>query len=80
MRRWKSCAVLTLAFALGALGCGGGSAASTAITLQISPIAASVILNTSQQFSSIVTGSTDSVVTWGLNDWHSKQGGFDRGT
>jgi DNA-binding beta-propeller fold protein YncE len=63
MRRWKFCTLLMLTLALGTLGCHGGGSSSS-IALQISPSAVSVITNTTQQFASLVTGTTDTVVTW----------------
>src|SRR5712671_2708411 len=66
MRRWKLCSILTLALGLGALGCGGGNAASTAISIAISPSTASVITNTTQPFSVFVTGSSDQTATWAV--------------
>src|SRR6266853_297511 len=66
MRRWKLCSILTLALGLGALCCGGGNAASTAISIAISPSTASVITNTTQPFSVFVTGSSDQAATWAV--------------
>src|SRR5713101_1259475 len=66
MRRWKLCSILTLALGLGALGCGGGNAASTAISIAISPSTASVITNTTQPVSVFVTGSSDQTATWAV--------------
>jgi len=51
--------------ALGALGCKGNSASST-VALSISPTVASVITNTTVQFTGSVTGSTDTTITWTL--------------
>jgi DNA-binding beta-propeller fold protein YncE len=64
MRRWKFCSIMVLALALGTLGCHGGGSSASTIALQISPTAVSVITNTTQQFSSLVTGTTDTAVTW----------------
>jgi len=63
MRRWKFFSILTLVLAFGALGCGGGTAASS-ISIAISPTVASVITNTTQTFSAFVTGSSDQTATW----------------
>lgn len=63
MRRWKFFSILTLVLASGALGCGGGTAASS-ISIAISPTVASVITNTTQTFSAFVTGSSDQTATW----------------
>src|SRR5450631_215354 len=64
MRWWKISSMgLTLAMALGALGCGGSSANST-VSLTISPVQASVITNRTLQFSSLVTGNSNTTVTW----------------
>ena len=49
MRWWKFSTILTLAAALGALGCGGSSSSGVSIT--ISPTTASVITNSTQLFS-----------------------------
>jgi DNA-binding beta-propeller fold protein YncE len=62
--RWrKLLSILTLALASGVLGCGGGSS-SSGVTLTISPTSSSVITNRTQLFSSLVTGSTNTAVTW----------------
>src|SRR5882762_3225309 len=63
MRRWKFFSILTLVLGFGALGCGGGTAASS-ISIAISPSVASVITNTTQTFSAFVTGSSDQTATW----------------
>ena len=62
MKRWKLSTILTLAAALGALGCGGSS--SSSVTITISPVSASVITNRTQLFSALVTGNTNTAVTW----------------
>ena len=62
MRRWKFCSILALALGVGVLGCGGG--ATSTISVTISPTTASVITNTTQTFTSFVTGTTDQAVTW----------------
>jgi DNA-binding beta-propeller fold protein YncE len=64
MKRWKLGSILTFAMALGVVGCGSSSTSSVVLT--ITPITASVITNTTQQFSSNVTGSTNTTVTWTL--------------
>jgi DNA-binding beta-propeller fold protein YncE len=64
MKRWKLGSILTLAMALGVVGC--GSSTTSSVVLTITPITASVITNTTQQFSSNVTGSTNTTVTWTL--------------
>jgi DNA-binding beta-propeller fold protein YncE len=64
MRRWKPYIVLTLALAIGALGCGGGGGSASTVILQIAASAGSVIVNHTDQINSQVTGSTDTVVTW----------------
>jgi len=63
MRRWKFFSILTLVLGFGALGCGGGTAASS-ISIAISPSVASVITNTTQTFSAFVTGASDQTATW----------------
>jgi len=65
MRWWKVSTILTLAAALGALGC-GGSSSSGGVTITVSPTAASVITNRTQQFSAAVTGSSNTAVNWSL--------------
>jgi hypothetical protein len=63
MRWWKFCSMgLTLAIVFVAFGCGGSS--SSTVTLQITPTTASVITNRTQQFSSLVTGNSNTTVTW----------------
>ena len=64
MRWWKFSTILTLAAALGALGCGGSSSSGVAIT--ITPTTASVITNRTQLFSGAVTGSSNTAITWTL--------------
>jgi len=64
MRRWKFYLLLTLAMALGTYGCGGSTA--TTVTLTISPTTSSVVTNTTEQFSSSVSGSSNTTVTWTL--------------
>ena len=64
MRWWKFSTILTLAAALGAWGCGGSSSSSIAIT--ITPTTASVITNRTQLFSGVVTGSSNTAITWSL--------------
>ncbi len=64
MRRWKLSTILTLAAALGALGC--GSSASSTVAITVSPTVASVITNRTQLFSGLVTGNTNTAITWTL--------------
>ncbi len=64
MRWWKFSTILTLAAALGALGCGGSS--SSAVTITVTPTTASVITNRTQLFSGLVTGSSNTAITWTL--------------
>src|SRR5580700_1250196 len=64
MRWWKFSTMLTLAAALGALGCGGSS--SSGVTISISPTTASVITNRTQLFSGLVSGSSNTAITWTL--------------
>ena len=64
MSWWKLSTILTLAAALGALGCGGSS--SSGVTITISPTTASVITNRTQLFSGLVTGSSNTAITWTL--------------
>lgn len=63
MSRWKFYLIVSLAMAIGAAGCGGGGSTSS-VVLNISPASSSVITNTTLQFSSSVTGSTNTTVTW----------------
>lgn len=65
MRWWKFSTILTLAAALGALGCGGGSS-SGGVTIAISPTIASVITNRTQLFTGSVTGSSNTSITWSV--------------
>ena len=64
MSWWKFSALLTLASALGALGCGGSS--SSGVTISISPTTASVITNRTQPFTGTVTGNSNTAITWTL--------------
>src|SRR6202166_1092860 len=64
MSWWEFSAVLTLAAALGTLGCGGSASSTVAIT--IAPTTASVITNRTQLFSGAVTGSSNTAITWTL--------------
>jgi hypothetical protein len=64
MRWWKVSTILTLATALGTWGCGGSSTSTIAIT--ITPTSASVITNRTQLFSGLVTGSSNTAITWTL--------------
>lgn len=64
MRRWKFSAILALAVAAGAFGCGSSKSSGVAIT--ISPTAASVITNRTQVFTGVVTGSSNTAITWSL--------------
>ena len=64
MRWWKLSMILALAAALGALGCGGSSSSGVAIT--VSPTTASVITNRTQQFTGVVTGNSNTAITWTL--------------
>jgi DNA-binding beta-propeller fold protein YncE len=64
MRWWKVSLVLTLAASLGALGCGKSSSSTVSIT--ISPTQASVITNRTQLFSGLVSGNSNTAITWSL--------------
>jgi DNA-binding beta-propeller fold protein YncE len=64
MRWWKLSTILTLAAALGALGC--GSSKSSGVSISISPTTASVITNRTQLFSGLVSGSSNTAITWSL--------------
>jgi hypothetical protein len=69
-RRYLCLAGLALA-ALLAAACGGGGGSggggsSTTIFVSVSPAAASVAVNASQQFTATVTGTTNSQVTWSV--------------
>ncbi len=63
MRWWKFFSILTLALAFGALGCGSSS---STVSITVTPTTASVITNTTQQFSALVTGNANINVTWTL--------------
>jgi DNA-binding beta-propeller fold protein YncE len=68
MRWWRSCTILTVAVALGTIGCkGSSSTSSSGVTLTITPVVASVIRNTSLQFASLVIGSSDTTVKWEIS-------------
>lgn len=65
MKWWRLNAWLALAAMatmIGALGC--GSSKSSGVSLTISPTVASVITNRTQQFSGLVTGSSNTAITW----------------
>jgi DNA-binding beta-propeller fold protein YncE len=62
MRWWKLSTILMFAAALGALGCGSNKSSGVSIT--ISPTIASVITNRTQPFSGLVTGSSNTAITW----------------
>jgi YVTN family beta-propeller protein len=64
MRRWKLYKILTLALALGALGCHHASTATTVTISAVQPSPASVITNTRQLFSATVFGSSNTAITW----------------
>ena len=64
MKRWKLSTILILSAAMGALGCGSSTSSTVAIT--VSPTIASVITNRTQLFSGLVTGNTNTAVTWTL--------------
>ena len=64
MRWWRIAAFLLLVTMLGAMGC--GSSSSSAVSLTINPTTASVITNRTQQFSGLVTGSSNTTITWAL--------------
>ena len=67
MRRWDFWTLCLLALSLGAVGCSGNNNAASTITVQISPNPISIILNQTQPFVPLVTGSTDQVVTWSVS-------------
>jgi DNA-binding beta-propeller fold protein YncE len=64
MRWWKLSTILALAAALGAWGCGGSNSSGVSIT--VSPTTASVITNRTQLFSGVVTGNSNTAITWTL--------------
>jgi DNA-binding beta-propeller fold protein YncE len=64
MRWWKFSTILTLAAALGAMGC--GSSASSTVAITVTPTTVSVITNRTQLFSGAVTGSSNTAITWSL--------------
>src|SRR5258708_28422420 len=64
MRWWKFSTILTLAAALGAWGC--GSSTSSGVSITVSPTSASVITNRTQLFSGLVTGNSNTAITWTL--------------
>jgi DNA-binding beta-propeller fold protein YncE len=56
--------MLVLAAALGAAGCGSGNASTVTITM--TPTIASVITNRTQLFTGVVSGSSNTAITWTL--------------
>jgi DNA-binding beta-propeller fold protein YncE len=64
MSWWKFSTILALAAALGAWGCGKSTASTVSIT--ISPTSASVITNRTQLFSGLVTGNSNTAITWSI--------------
>ncbi|MGH9678383.1 MAG: hypothetical protein ACRD4Y_00370, partial [Candidatus Acidiferrales bacterium] len=58
----KFSSILSVVLALGVAGCGGSGATTVSVT--VSPTVASVITNTSQQFAVLVTGNSNTSVTW----------------
>ncbi len=61
---WCKCStILALSAALGALGCGSSS---SGVSITISPTTASVITNRTQLFSGLVTGNSNTAITWTL--------------
>ncbi len=64
MRWWKFSTILTLAAALGVWGC--GSSSSSGVSITVSPTTASVITNRTQLFSALVSGNSNTAVTWTL--------------
>ena len=64
MSWWKFSTILALGAALVAGGC--GSSASSAVAIMISPTSASVITNRTQLFSGLVTGNSNTAITWSI--------------
>ncbi len=64
MSWWKFSTILALGAALAAGGC--GSSASSAVAIMISPTSASVITNRTQLFSGLVTGNSNTAITWSI--------------
>ena len=64
MSSWRICAFILFAAALGVMGC--GSSSSSGVSITVSPTTASVITNRTQQFSGLVTGSSNTAVKWAL--------------
>jgi chitinase len=65
---------LTLAAALGLLGCGGGSTPSPApsspslISVTVTPNSVTVLRDATQAFTAKVTGTTNTAVTWSVEE------------
>jgi hypothetical protein len=63
-----------VAIALLSVSCGGGGSAGTNVSVSVTPATANVAVGESQQFSAMVTGTTNTAVTW------SVAGGAPNGT
>ena len=61
--RFSACATLLL-FSVAGIGCGGGS---STVAVTITPTTATVKLQATQQFTTTVTGNSDTDVTWSVN-------------
>jgi len=78
VRRWF-CVLLLAVVSTASIGCGGGSAApsasapvppdpSSAVTVSISPTSADLPVEGTQQYTATVTGTSNTAVTWNVND------------
>jgi Bacterial Ig-like domain (group 2)/Galactose oxidase, central domain len=65
---------LAIAAVMGSWGCGGGSSSSLSptppapITVTVTPDPATVLQGTTQSFAAVVTGSTNTAVTWSVEE------------
>ena len=73
----RSAAVLTevslLAISIALLGCGGNNSSSTpppppTVTVSVSPSSMNVLLGDTQQFTATVSGSSNTLVNWSVNE------------
>src|SRR5713226_4526663 len=60
----KIFAVAVVAAAVAIAGCGGGGSKANVVTVAVSPSALILVVNQVQNFTAIVSGSTNTAVTW----------------
>lgn len=61
---WQILAVAATAVVLAAAGCGGGRNNTNVVTVVVSPSNLALVVNQVQNFTAIVTGNTNTAVTW----------------